>query len=196
MSPRTEEQFREIREAKRILIKQAALELFATEGYYATSVSMIAAKAGISKGLMYNYYESKEDLLREIFQDGIEKITSLIDPDHDGMITHAEFRYLIEETFRMISENRVFWSLYFSVIPQPGVMKIVRKEISRIYQDIYQILTGYFNHMGYKDPESEAMIFGSMLDGISLNYLLNPDFYPLDKVKKKLIEIYIENTPE
>ncbi len=34
------------------------------------------------------------------------------------------------------------------------------------------------------------MIFGSMLDGISFNYLLNPDFYPLEKVKKKLIEMY------
>ena len=192
MSPRTEEQFEEIREAKRSLIKRTALELFATEGYYSTSVSMIATKAGISKGLMYNYYKSKEGLLREIFQDGIKRITDLIEPDANGVLTKEAFRYLIEETFRTIAENRIFWSLYFSVIPQPGVMKIVRKEISKIYKYLYNILGTYFVSMGYQDPESEAMLFGSMLDGISINYVLNPDFYPLEKVKKKLIDIYLE----
>ncbi len=141
---------------------------------------------------MYNYYKSKEGLLREIFQDGIKKITALIEPDADGVLTKEAFRYLIEEAFRTIAENRIFWSLYFSVIPQPGVMKIVRKEISKIYKDLYKILGTYFVNMGYQDPESEAMLFGSMLDGISINYVLNPDFYPLEKVKKKLIDIDLE----
>ena len=190
MSPRTEEQFEEIREAKRSLIKKAALELFALDGYYVTSIRMIAKKAGISKGLLYNYYTSKEELLKEIFREGIDKIVALMNPDHDGVLTKDEFRYMIEETFRTISENRTFWSLYFSVIPQPGVMKIVRNEITNIYRDMYGILISYFTSAGYKDPETEAMIFGSMLDGISFNYLLNPDFYPLEKVKNKLIEIY------
>lgn len=190
MSPRTEEQFEEIRETRKSIIKQAALELFATEGFHATPISMIAKKAGISKGLMYNYYESKEDLLKEIFREGIKKITDLIDPNKDGVLTRDEFRYMIDETFRMISQNRVFWSLYFSIIPQPGVLKIVKDEITEIYKDTYAVLMGYFKNAGYPEPETEAMIFGSMLDGISMNYLLNPDFYPLDKVRDRLIEIY------
>ncbi len=80
MSPRTEEQFEEIREAKKILIKQAALELFAIDGYYSTTIRLIAKKAGISKGLMYNYYNSKEEFLKEIFREGIEKIVVPFDP--------------------------------------------------------------------------------------------------------------------
>ncbi|HYW95688.1 MAG TPA: TetR/AcrR family transcriptional regulator, partial [Bacteroidales bacterium] len=176
MSPRTEEQYEEIRETRKSAIKKVALELFATEGFYATSISMISKKAGISKGLMYNYYESKEDLLKEIFREGIQKITALIDPDNDGVLTRREFRYMIDETFRMISENRIFWSLYFSIIPQPGVLKIVKEDITNIYKEMYGILIGYFTNAGYPEPETEAMIFGSMLDGISINYLLNPDF--------------------
>ena len=190
MSPRTEEQFEEIREARRSAIKKAALELFAFDGYYVTSIRMISKKAGISKGLMYNYYNSKEEFLREIFRDGIEKIFAVMIPQSTGVLTKDEFRYMIEETFRMISENRIFWSLYFSIIPQPSVMKIVGKEISNIYKEMYGILTGYFTKAGYRDPETEAMIFGSMLDGISFNYLLNPDFYPLEEVRDKLVEMY------
>ena len=66
MSPRTEKQFEEIRVSKKALIQETALELFATKGYHSTSISMIARTAGISKGLLYNYYESKEDLLNEM----------------------------------------------------------------------------------------------------------------------------------
>ncbi len=65
-------------------------------------------------------------------------------PDHDGILTRDEFRFMIEETFRMISDNRIFWSLYFSVITQPSVMKIVRDEISNIYREMYRILISYF----------------------------------------------------
>ena len=140
---------------------------------------------------MYNYYNSKEELLRDIFRDGIEKIAVFLKPGNKGNFTKDEFRILIEETFRMISGNRIFWSLYFSVIMQPAVMKMVGGEISNTYREMYSVLTGYFTSIGHDDPESEAMIFGSMLDGISFNYLLNPDFYPLEKVKNKLIKMYI-----
>jgi len=61
--PRTEKQFEEIREFRKAMIMDVALELFANEGYYPTSISKIASKAGISKGLMYNYFKSKEVLI-------------------------------------------------------------------------------------------------------------------------------------
>ncbi len=63
MSPRTQEQFEEMRESRRQQIMDAALELFAQEGYSHCSISQLAGHAGISKGLMYNYFESKEALL-------------------------------------------------------------------------------------------------------------------------------------
>jgi len=54
MTPRTEQQYEEIRKSKKKLILDTALELFATEGYYPTSISKIAERARISKGLIYN----------------------------------------------------------------------------------------------------------------------------------------------
>ena len=65
MSPRTKQQFEDIREEKRSLIMKVALELFAEEGYHNTSISKIASRAGISKGLLYNYFDSKEDLIKD-----------------------------------------------------------------------------------------------------------------------------------
>lgn len=47
-------------------IKSAALELFNTVGYEATSIRDLSAKASCSLPMMYYYYESKEKLLSEI----------------------------------------------------------------------------------------------------------------------------------
>ena len=66
MSPRTEAQYEEIREEKKELIKRVALEIISEHGIQNTSISKIAKEAGVSKGLMYNYFESKEDLLKRI----------------------------------------------------------------------------------------------------------------------------------
>ena len=44
-----------------------ALKLFAEKGYHATSISQIAAKAKVSKGLMYNYFEAKKNYLKKLF---------------------------------------------------------------------------------------------------------------------------------
>lgn len=48
-------------------ILAAAEELFATQGFAKTTVEEIAAAAGVSKGLVYRHYESKEALLEAIW---------------------------------------------------------------------------------------------------------------------------------
>ncbi|MDR1886863.1 MAG: TetR/AcrR family transcriptional regulator, partial [Prevotellaceae bacterium] len=60
--PRTKEQNEAIRAEKRQLIMDAAMQLFAEDGYAHTSIDKIAQKAGIARGLLYSYFENKEDL--------------------------------------------------------------------------------------------------------------------------------------
>jgi AcrR family transcriptional regulator len=51
-------------EERRLQILDAALTVFAEKGYRGTSIKDIAAAAGMSQGLMYHYFKSKEELLR------------------------------------------------------------------------------------------------------------------------------------
>ncbi|WP_375385409.1 TetR/AcrR family transcriptional regulator [uncultured Microbacterium sp.] len=48
-------------------VTRAAVELFATQGYAHTSVQQIVEAAGVTKGAMYHYFESKDDLLFGIY---------------------------------------------------------------------------------------------------------------------------------
>src|SRR6056297_541095 len=113
MSPRTQKQFEAIREEKRSRILDAALELFGHEGYHNASISKIAEKANISKGLVYNYFESKEAIVREILNSGIDQILNLLDVNRDGVLDPEEIESFIDQMFQHLKENREFWMLYF-----------------------------------------------------------------------------------
>jgi AcrR family transcriptional regulator len=69
--PKTKEQFELIKNESKSKIVDAGLKLFIEKGLLATSVSEIASLAGISKGLMYHYYKSKEELYYELVSKAI-----------------------------------------------------------------------------------------------------------------------------
>lgn len=64
--PRTKEQYEAMRTATRNKIHLAAIKLFAKMGFAATNVQDIADSAGISIGLMYRHYKTKEELFNEL----------------------------------------------------------------------------------------------------------------------------------
>lgn len=166
---------------------QTALELFANEGYYQTSISKIAQKAGISKGLMYNYFESKDELVLAIIGKGAEQLTEHLDPDRDGFLSEEEFEFFINENFRILQENFDYWKLYFSTMMQPAVYRLVKEKFPHFLPPL-KVVENYFHRKGYQDPAKEAAYFDALLDGAFLNYIMDPEGFPLAEVKNMIIE--------
>lgn len=188
--PRTEEQYEEIREEKKKLIKNTALELVAEQGLHSTTISQISKRAGISKGLLYNYFESKENLITEIIFDGMLNFLNLFDPNKDGVLTSKEFEYFIEQSFQLLKNNTQYYRLYFSIAVQPAVMSIVKDEFMNIVIPLFHILDLYFKSKGFKSPEVEVRLVLAMLDGVCLGYINDPENFPLEQVKDRIIELY------
>jgi len=191
--PRTEKQFEEIREFRKAMIMDVALELFANEGYYPTSISKIASKAGISKGLMYNYFKSKEVLITEILNIGIEKIVYFIDPDHDGILTGDEMEYFIHEIFSMVKANTDYWKLYFATMMQAPVYNLIKEKMTDILPQYMNMLVSFYERKGVENPVGEAILFGAMMDGIGFNYILSPEKFPIDEIEKLVIRRFCHN---
>lgn len=121
MSPRSPNQFQEIREEKKTLIMDVALEHFANEGYFKTTINHIARHAGISKGLMYNYFESKEELLTEIINRSMGEISRYFDPGKEGYLSEEEFELFIRKLFSILREKISFWRLFSQLLMQKDV---------------------------------------------------------------------------
>lgn len=187
MSPKSEKQFEEIRQSKTRLIKTTALELFALSGYENTSISKIAKEASISKGLLYNYFDSKEELLKEIIFEQLDLMLELFDSNKDGVLESDELKHFIHESFRMVKKNPEFWRLYFMLLFQPHVMKLAEKRILEIAEPILANTTDYFRRQGYEKPETWARYIGAMLDGVSMNYIADPENFPIDDIEHIVI---------
>lgn len=63
---------KEQKEARKWQIIQATLDLFVERGYYGTKTSQISKRAGISEGLLFHYFPTKEILLEELINIGLE----------------------------------------------------------------------------------------------------------------------------
>jgi TetR/AcrR family fatty acid metabolism transcriptional regulator len=52
---------------KRRAILDAAIRVFARQGFHSARVSDVAAEAGVAYGLVYHYFDSKDQMLNELF---------------------------------------------------------------------------------------------------------------------------------
>lgn len=188
MSPRTKEQFESIREEKKQLIFETALDLFALEGYHSTSINKIAKKANISKGLLYNYFESKEALLIEILSSGFKEMIELFDSNQDGILSEEEMLNFITSLFTMLKENNQYWKLYYAIFFQPNVYELIKDQFAELFARMMKILTDYYTHHGLAEPEKEALVFGSLIDGVAFNYVMNPSLYPIEELREYIIK--------
>ena len=87
-----EPRFQRRKEDRPAEITAAALAAFAENGYAATRVDEVAKRAGVSKGLLYLYFKTKEELFKAV-------IRSFISPRIDALISNIEASDLSAEEF-------------------------------------------------------------------------------------------------
>lgn len=95
---------------KREHILDAALRLFADKGYHVTTMQDISQAAGIAKGSVYSYFDSKEQLLLSIYEHYMNQIDAgLYALDQDDLLTaKMKLQKQIQYTFMQISKYRHF----------------------------------------------------------------------------------------
>ncbi len=190
MAPKTKAQYDEIRRQSMQAIKEVALELFAENGFHNTSISQIARKAGVSKGLMYNYFESKEALLMAIIEEvvaGGEKMMGDMFEQTDD--PYQQLAAIVEGSFRMVRSDPHHWKLLTSLALQPDIVSQVEPLVQYKTKMALGQMEALFRKLGYPEPRQESYLFGAQLDGIMLHYLSVPD-YPVEAMKAYLLKKY------
>ena len=171
-------------------IADVALQLFAAHGYDKTSIAMIAGKAEVAQGLMYNFYSSKDDLLKEILNRGFEVIRLSMEAYTNEKDAKKAISKHIESTFDLVEENKEYWKLFHSIRMQNTVKQFLDETYHASLQLVMTTLTQNFKKMKYPNPAVEAKIFFATIDGLVNHYLMNEDAFPLKKIKKHLIQKY------
>ena len=104
---------------KRRLILDAAVRVFARQGFHACRVSDIADEAGVAYGLVYHYFSSKDEILDTLF---LERWNVLL-----HVIAQAEARDVpVREKLHEVAAFIVD-----SYVHDPDVMKVIIVEVTR-----------------------------------------------------------------
>ena len=190
MSPRSPESNERLRAASRARIVEHALRLFAEHGYERTSVRMIAEAAGISQGLLYNYYEGKDALLRAIFEASVDDVRASFAAAEAEPDPKRRVERLVRGSFEILRRNVLFWRLSYGVRMQPAVLAGLGGSVSGWLAFIRETLERYLREAGVADARVEAAILFALIDGVSQHYVLEPERYPLAEVTARIVDRY------
>ena len=89
--------FSQLPEEKRERVLRSAAVIFAERGFSGSDVGQIAELAGVAKGSLYNYFESKEELYLYVCRDGVERSRMAV---YGGLEPHWDIYRQIDHMFR------------------------------------------------------------------------------------------------
>lgn len=116
---------------RRKRIVKAARTVFAATGYEASSLDEIAAKAKITKPVLYDHFESKQDLYTKVLEDASEELlTSLLDtlgaPAADP---RARVVSALDVLTEWIASHADYWRLLFREPAGPRAVVRAHREV-------------------------------------------------------------------
>lgn len=177
---------------------EVALTLFARQGFYNTSISQIAKAAKVSKGLLYNYFASKDQLLEELVMQELDQSEGLFQVLEEATLEPvAQLKMLLDGAFEMVQSDVTHWKLIAMLSLQEGILERLSHLLRKKTERGYVLATRIFERMGVPDPMGEAYLLGATLDGIFLHYLTTRELnmaYPLEDLKNRLINRYSNYT--
>jgi AcrR family transcriptional regulator len=167
-------------EKRREEILVAALDLFIRKGYAATRTLDISQAVGVSEGLLFHHFETKEKLYEELIRRGVKAPQSIMSvPASDSI---AFFKQAATSILNAI-KTQPFTSKMFVLMHQAfyndaasPVVKKLLKQMDIFTQSIPLIKAGQKNKTIRKgNPYALSIAFWSAINGIATNMALMPD---------------------
>ncbi len=199
MSPRSEDLNQRMREQATGAILRSALELFTEKGFHAATIAEIAARAGVAKGLIYNYFRSKDDLLLAIVEEQQRKVMDVFRSVPPEAVPAERLRgaahHLLEDVVRRPEHYRLYLSLLLQPAASPAVERAAEALKPRLLET-YGVLHQVFRELGHDDPVAETFLFVAALNGVALNLVVQPELvrkpeeFPLSAIRERLLDTF------
>lgn len=103
---------------------EAAIKLFAKQGYHGTSTLQIAKEAGVSQATIFKYFKTKEDLLHSIIVPVIPKlILNFLKRIQNTSSLEELISYVVEDRIVFLKENKDIVKIIYSEILTNEIFK-------------------------------------------------------------------------
>lgn len=193
--PRTPEENERIRQMSREKILMAAMELFMKRGYHATSIDDVAKHAGISKGLLYNYYKGKEELLATMVEARVGEVAQVMEAAASKETPAEQLKHIVDGALDNVKDNPEVFRFYLHLQTQPESDEVLAKYSKRLIEESarqFNLQCEMFQNLGVKEPRKRSLYFSSALQGIMLMLSTYPEQFPIEEIKAQIIREFCE----
>lgn len=183
MSPRSKQQNEQIKEDRRAQILYAALAVFSRRGLAATKIADIAAQAGLSHGLVYHYFASKEDIFVELVRIADHtSSSSMLQAEQMPLPPKEKLRAIAQFVLQSLQDTSE--SAYMFYLMAQAMMSDITppaaKEILSKFNIPYEVITRIITQgqaegtIACGDPAQLARFFWAMVQGFATYQLVSP----------------------
>jgi TetR/AcrR family acrAB operon transcriptional repressor len=174
----------------------AALSAFAKKGYAETSMDDIAQNAGLTKGALYWHFESKLELYEAVVEIVFrEQIDAVINPLANESSPRDAIEAVVKATIDFYQENELLMEFYSNMLvegkmlAQANVKRILAEGYHRYRMELANKLeeTGWPSGL---QPQIVAAILISCLDGIFIQWSLEPEGVDLEKIGESIVILF------
>jgi AcrR family transcriptional regulator len=138
---------------RRALILDAARDAFADSGFHETSLDSVAGRAGVSKALIYEHFDSKRELYLAMLEmhahDLIDRINAAVAESEPG---EDRLRAGAEAFFTFVQERRGAWRIMFRNAGDPDVAVWINRLRDEVAAVIVLLMSEDAKAKGLQDP--------------------------------------------
>ena len=183
-------------EDKKSRIIESAIKLFAENGYNGTSTARIAEGAGVSQGIIFHYFNSKEGLFWTMLQDKArlyeQGLQAAIKDETDAL---KKLETALLSFARLIQEEEGFYEVVIKQIRGSGLdlENMGKYGVMQFPELLSGLLREAIEQGSVRnvDPEIAATSFFGMIDFNAFRWFVQGRNYSLDKAAGQIVDIFL-----
>ena len=180
---RNHEQNKILRDVQQAKILAVSLDLFVNRGFAATRIADIAAEAGVSAGLLYHYFPSKDDILVALLQASLPRMEAAAQElEALEMPVADKIRLALQRLIKSIQEHSETGKFHLliaqvsasDVLPE-AARAIIDRHANGPYRVMERLLAKGQEEGSVRDgkPREMAMIFWALVKGLSIHHAVH-----------------------
>ena len=179
---------------RRAQLLDAALQEFGSRGFHATQMDHVAARAGVSKALLYQHFPSKDELFAVVTAGVVDtyvgRLPAMVEQVHEPLEAWTQAVTMLVDA---VEETPSSWSLVARYLADPELGVVLREMRAGLYEALAGLLVGFY--AGPPRPAAEVrevaeqtvpLIVGG-LQGLLSWWLEHPDV-PKRVVQQRAVE--------
>jgi AcrR family transcriptional regulator len=172
------------------------MEVFGEQGFAGATTAEIAVRAKVSKGLVFNYFPTKEALLQALIEKALDEALTHWEAQAWEGPPEAQLAMLLDGAIAEVCRRPNFHRLYFSLVLQPGGSSAVEAAVAALkprLEAYYGRTARLMAALGSDDAMADARLFQFALNGLAHSIAADPklidrpDLLPIQALKERLL---------